>query len=107
LAADRISQFDCRRNGFILNGYLRSLEQAQTLSRTLTARETSIDNVLNFQVCEDELLMRLKGRGRADDTDEVIQIRLKVYREQTAPLLDYYGNKLVTTDGVSSAGAQS
>jgi adenylate kinase len=102
LVADRISQIDCRRHGFILDGYPRSLEQAAKLTRTLAARDTNIDTVLNFQVRDDELLTRLKGRGRADDTDEVIQIRLKVYREQTAPLLDYYGNKLVTVDGVGS-----
>jgi adenylate kinase len=102
LVADRIGQTDCRRNGFILDGYPRSLEQAQALSCTLAARDTSIDAVLNPQVCEDELFTRLNCRARADDTDEVIQNRLKVYREQTAPLLDYYANQLITVDGVGS-----
>ena len=102
LVADRISQIDCRRHGFILDGYPRSLEQAAKLTHTLAARDTNIDTVLKFQVRDDELLTRLKRRGRADDTDEVIHNRLRVYREQTAPLLDYYGNELVTIDGVGS-----
>jgi adenylate kinase len=102
LVADRISQIDCRRHGFILDGYPRSLEQAAKLTRTLAARDTNIDTVLNFQVCDDELLTRATSRARADDTDEVIGTRLKVYREHTAPLLDYYGNKLVTVDGAGS-----
>jgi adenylate kinase len=103
LVADRISQTDCRRHGFILDGYPRSVEQAAKLTRSLAARDTSIDTVLSLHVCEDELLMRATRRARADDSDEVVlQTRLKMYREQTAPLLDYYGNKLVSVDGSGS-----
>ena len=61
-----------------------------------------VDTVLNFQVCDGELLKRAKSRARADDTDEVIGIRLKVYREHTVPLIGYYGNKLVTVNGAGS-----
>lgn len=86
LVADRMSQPDCHRHGFIRNGYPRSLEQAEAVSRTLAARDTSTDAALKFQVREDELLTRLKRRARADDTDEVIHNRLRVYQEQTAPL---------------------
>jgi adenylate kinase len=99
MVADRISQIDCRRHGFILDDYPRSLEQAARLTRTLAARDTTIDTVLNLQVSESELLKRAKTRARADDTDEVLRIRLKVYREHTVPLLGYYGSKLVTVDG--------
>jgi adenylate kinase len=53
-------------------------------------------------VPEDELVARLAGRGRADDTEEVIRNRMKVYREETAPLLDYYSGELKTVDAVGS-----
>lgn len=96
LVADRISQIDCRRHGFILDGYPRSLEQAAQLTRTLAARDTNIDTVLNFHVCDDELLTRAKSRARTDDTDEIIRTRLKVYREHTAPLLNYHIDEVFT-----------
>ena len=51
---------------------------------------------------EDELLQRLKGRGRADDTDDVIRNRMKVYRDETAPLLEYYRDELKTVDAVGA-----
>lgn len=51
---------------------------------------------------EDELLTRLKGRGRADDTDEVIRNRMKVYREETEPLLEYYRDDLKTVNAVGA-----
>jgi adenylate kinase len=102
LVRDRISQTDCRSNGFILDGYPRALEQAEALTRTLADRGDNIDAVLEFQVPEDRLLERLRERARADDTDEVIHNRLRVYRQQTAPLLAHYHNKLITVDGVGS-----
>jgi adenylate kinase len=102
LVADRISQIDCRRHGFILDGYPRSLEQAARLARTLAACDTTIDAVLNFQVSDGELLKRAKSRARADDSDELLRIRLKAYRDHTVPLIGYYGNKLVTIDGAGS-----
>jgi len=53
-------------------------------------------------VSEDELLERLKGRGRADDTEEVIRNRMAVYNAETAPLLDYYADELKTVDAVGT-----
>lgn len=100
--ADRISQIDCRRDWFVLGGYPRSLEQAAKLTRTLAARDTSIDTVLNLQVSDDELLIRAKSRARPDHTDEVIHTRLKEYREHTAPLLNYHANKLIIVDAAGS-----
>ena len=58
-----------------------SRHEAEAVSRTLAARDTSIDAVLKFQVREDELLTRLKRRARADNTDEVTRHRFYVYQE--------------------------
>lgn len=89
LVADRIDEDDAAA-GFILDGYPRSVEQAKALHEMLAARNTKVDAVLELRVSEDELLARLRERGRADDTAEVIHNRMSIYREETAPLLDYY-----------------
>jgi adenylate kinase len=68
----------------------------------LEARGTALDAVVEFQVSEDELLSRLKDRGRADDTEEVIHNRMKVYRDETEPLLEYYRDELKTVDAVGA-----
>ncbi|MUL81408.1 MULTISPECIES: adenylate kinase [unclassified Mycolicibacterium] len=101
LVEDRIDQEDAA-DGFILDGYPRSVEQAGALKDMLAARNTKLDAVVEFQVSEDELLTRLKGRGRADDTDEVIRNRMKVYRDETEPLLQYYRDELKTVDAVGA-----
>ena len=89
-------------DGFILDGYPRSVDQAQALDRMLEARNTKLDAVLELRVCEEELLKRLKDRGRADDTEEVILNRMKVYRDETAPLLEYYDGTVKTVDAVGT-----
>jgi adenylate kinase len=99
LVDDRLDKPDAA-NGFILDGYPRSVEQAKALHEMLERRGTDIDAVVEFRVSEDELLQRLKGRGRADDTEEVILNRFKVYRDETAPLLDYYRDQLKTVEAV-------
>lgn len=101
LVEDRISQPDAA-DGFILDGYPRSVDQAKALQDMLEARNTKIDSVLELQVCEEELLKRLKDRRRADDTEDVIHNRMNVYREETAPLLEYYHNVLKPVDAVGS-----
>ena len=101
LVDDRLDKPDAA-NGFILDGYPRSVEQAKALHEMLERRGTDIDAVVEFRVSEDELLQRLKGRGRADDTDDVIRNRFNVYRDETAPLLDYYRDQLKTVDAVGS-----
>ena len=101
LVDDRLDHPDAA-NGFILDGYPRSIEQATALHDMLGRRGTDIDAVLEFRVSEDELLQRLKGRGRADDTDEVIINRMKVYRDETAPLLEYYRDELKTVDAIGT-----
>ena len=101
LVEKRLDEADAA-DGFILDGYPRSVEQAEALTRMLSARNTKLDAVLEFRVCEEELLNRLKDRGRADDTEEVIRNRMKVYRDETAPLLEYYGDAVRTVDAVGS-----
>lgn len=101
LVEKRLDEADAA-DGFILDGYPRSVEQAEALTRMLGARNTKLDAVLEFRVCEEELLNRLKDRGRADDTEEVIRNRMKVYRDETAPLLEYYGDAVRTVDAVGS-----
>jgi len=101
LVDDRLTDADAA-NGFILDGYPRSLEQAKALHEMLERRGTALDAVLEFRVSEEELFQRLKGRGRADDTDDVILNRMKVYRDETAPLLEYYRGELKTVDAVGT-----
>jgi adenylate kinase len=101
LVGDRMDEPDAA-GGFILDGYPRSLEQAKALDDMLERRQTKIDAVLEFRVSREELLERLKERGRADDTNEVILNRMKVYRDETAPLLEYYRSELQTVDAVGT-----
>jgi adenylate kinase len=101
LVDERLDHADAA-NGFILDGYPRSVEQAKALHTMLERRGTAIDAVLEFRVSEDELFQRLKARGRADDTEDVIRNRMKVYRDETAPLLEYYRGQLKTVDAVGS-----
>lgn len=101
LVEDRIDQEDAA-GGFILDGYPRSVEQARALHDMLEARNTKLDAVLEFAVSEDELFARLKGRGRADDTEEVIHNRMQVYRDETEPLLEYYGDEVKTVEAVGA-----
>jgi adenylate kinase len=101
LVDDRLNDADAAE-GFILDGFPRSVEQAEALKDMLAARNTKLDAVLEFRVSEQELLDRLKSRGRADDTEDVILNRMKVYRDETAPLLDYYQSELKTVDAIGS-----
>jgi adenylate kinase len=101
LVDDRLNDADAA-DGFILDGFPRSVEQAEALKDMLAARNTKLDAVLEFRVSEEELLDRLKSRGRADDTEDVILNRMKVYRDETAPLLDYYQDELKTVDAIGS-----
>ena len=56
--------------------------------------------MLSFVVDEDVVVERMLARGRADDTEDVIRNRLRVYREETSPLLDYYGDAIITVDAI-------
>jgi adenylate kinase len=98
----RLSDPDTAGAGFILDGYPRSVPQAQALHDMLERRGVQLDAVLEFRVPEDALFERLKARGRADDTDDVIHNRMNVYRDETAPLIEYYNSELKTVDAVGS-----
>ena len=102
LVDDRLSEPDTAGEGFILDGYPRSVGQAQALHDMLERRGIRLDAVLEFRVPEDVLFERLKARGRADDTDDVIRNRMNVYRDETAPLIEYYRNELKTVDAVGT-----
>jgi len=101
LVDDRLNDADVA-SGFILDGFPRSVEQAEALNDMLKRRGLKLDAVLEFRVPEDELVDRLQGRGRADDTEDVIRNRMKVYRDETAPLLDFYQGELHTVDAVGT-----
>lgn len=112
IIADRIDQPDAR-NGFVLDGFPRTVPQAQALDRLLADRGLKLDAVIELKVDEGILLSRIEkrvaemtARGealRADDNPEVLKDRLAAYRAQTAPLVDYYRGtgQLVTVDGMA------
>ena len=89
-------------NGAILDGFPRTRPQAEALQEILDRKGLTIRRVVNLDVDDATIMQRLLMRGRKDDTEEVIANRLDVYRQETAPLLEYYGqgNLLVTVDGI-------
>jgi len=87
-------------NGFVLDGYPRTVDQAEALEKILAGIDKKLDAVLCFVVAEDTVVERMLARGRNDDTEEVIRNRLRVYREETEPLLDHYAGLVVSVDGV-------
>lgn len=101
LVDDRLDDADVA-DGFVLDGFPRTVEQAEALRDILGRRDLKLDAVLEFRVPEEELVSRLAGRGRADDTEDIIRNRFQVYRDETAPLLDYYRAELKTVDAVGS-----
>ncbi len=104
---DRLKQSDTG-NGFILDGYPRNLAQANALDGLLTRIGQPMDIAVQLDVDTELLVSRLAGRakaeGRADDSPEAVRNRLKVYDQQTAPVVDFYRNqgKLAHLDGVGS-----
>ncbi|MGF1666072.1 MAG: adenylate kinase [Acidimicrobiia bacterium] len=86
----RISQPDAS-GGYILDGFPRTLPQAQALDAFLG--DNGLDAVVLFEVDEDEVVGRMLSRGRADDTEETIRTRLSVYRDQTEPLVELYDGR--------------
>jgi adenylate kinase len=96
------------KDGIIMDGFPRTVPQAEAVGKLLAKRKARVDHVLNFDVPDDELVTRMQGRakaeGRADDTPEAFQQRLKVYRKDTAPLIDYYKQQGVLT-AIPATGA--
>ena len=103
LVVDRISKDDAA-NGYVLDGFPRTVVQAEELDKCLKSRSEKLDVVLELRVPEEELFTRLASRGRADDKPEVIRQRLVAYHDQTAPLIGYYTEAgiLQTIDGLGS-----
>lgn len=79
--------------GFMMDGFPRDLAQAEALDKLLTKVNQPLDVVLFIEVDYEEIVKRLLGRGRADDNEEIIRNRLRVFEEKTAPLIDYYAKK--------------
>jgi adenylate kinase len=77
-------------SGAILDGFPRTLGQAQALDMLLDVQGKSIAHIINITVDNEEIVKRMLLRGRQDDNEDVIRHRLNVYNEQTAPLLEYY-----------------
>lgn len=94
--------------GLILDGFPRTVSQAGLLDDILVKNNLRFTGVLSLEVEEEELIQRLLKRaqeqGRADDTEEVVRERMRVYREKTQPLEDYYKgkNQFFAVDGVGS-----
>ncbi len=103
IIAERLQSPDCEK-GYLLDGFPRTIAQAEALDKMLAEKGTPLDAILELQVPEEELFRRLAGRGRADDTPEVIRQRLVAYRRQTEPLLQYYGRSgaLKSIDGLGT-----
>jgi adenylate kinase len=107
LIRERIAQTDAR-DGFILDGFPRTLEQGRALETMLMEQGESLNAAVNFGVPEsalvERMLSRAKAEGRADDRPETIRERLRVYREKTEPLAAFYAERglLAGVDGVGS-----
>ena len=98
LIANCISEPECEK-GFILDGFPRTVAQAQALDNMLGHMARKIDHVIVLEVDEEALIERIRGRAletggaRSDDNAAILENRLKVYNEQTAPILPYYEEK--------------
>ena len=93
MMGERLQQDDCR-NGFLLDGFPRTVNQGEALQAMLAEVDAPLDHVISLTVDEEQLVERLRGRreteARDDDKETTVRRRLSIYREQTEPLLDYY-----------------
>ena len=92
LIRERLSHADAQK-GWILDGFPRNVSQAAFLEELLQEINHSSSHVMNLEVPDQVLISRLLGRGRKDDNETTISNRLKVYREQTAPVIDFYRDR--------------
>ena len=109
MISERMDAPDCA-NGVILDGFPRTVAQAEALDQMFADKNIALDSVIEIAVDEAALFARIENRAaetggsRSDDNAEVLAERLKVYHANTAPILPYYNdkNKLVTIDGMQS-----
>lgn len=94
---DAISADDARK-GFILDGFPRTIEQAKELDKIMDSLGYDSVKVINITLDDNELIRRMLGRGRVDDTEETIKNRLNVYKAQTAPVKEHYSSKSAVFD---------
>ena len=98
---ERVTQDDAG-NGFILDGFPRNVAQAEMLEDLLKELDMSLDHALLIEVDPDEVVARIAKRaeieGSTDDTEEVVRNRLDVYREQTAPVGDFFKAQNIVTE---------
>ena len=105
MVMERLAERDCQ-SGFVLDGFPRTVNQAEALDRQLADLGAPLHAVLCFEAAEEELLRRLAGRAaaqhRADDAEQTIRHRLEVFAVKTRPLIDYYRHRRLLTmvDGV-------
>jgi adenylate kinase len=105
MVMERLAEDDCD-GGFVLDGFPRTVNQAEALDRRLAGLGTPLEAALSFDVTEEELLRRLAGRAaaqhRADDAEQTIRYRLEVFAIKTRPLIDYYAHRglLVNVDAI-------
>jgi adenylate kinase len=107
IISERLDAEDCKP-GFILDGFPRTIAQAEALDQMLADKGVKLDAVVEIKAETDELVRRViqrareSGTARGDDNEEVLRNRLGVYQEQTAPLVAYYADEglLRTVDGM-------
>lgn len=108
IISERLDEADCK-NGFILDGFPRTVAQAEALDKMLDEKGLKIDHVISIEVDEEELFNRIRtraaetGGARSDDNEETLCKRLVVYHDQTAPIIPYYRDRgaLKTVDGMA------
>ncbi|MEX0772110.1 MAG: adenylate kinase [Balneolales bacterium] len=83
------------QKGYILDGFPRTVPQAEAFDEVLKDNNQQLDAFISLEVPEEELIKRIssRGEGRLDDTPEKIKVRLDVYNEETAPVMNYYEEK--------------
>ena len=102
IVSERLAQPDVAENGFLLDGYPRTPDQAAAMEVFLAEAGTPLDAAVNLDVPVDEVTARMVARGRADDTEEAIRRRLALYESETAPLLAWFADRglLDVVDGL-------